>query len=71
MPRFLTYETNCGVVGCLTEAECEELVSLEDHAAPKEIADWVWQFAATKAQAKSQHAKKVDAWRANPTKETY
>lgn len=71
MPRFVTYETNCGDVVALTEAEFKGVPSLDDHAAPKTIADWVWQLADTKDQAISQHSSKVDAWEADPSKKTY
>lgn len=71
MQRFVTYETNCGFIGVLTEAEFAGVPSLDDHAAPREIADWVWQFADTKQQAENQHSSKVEAWQADPSKETY
>ncbi|MBL4795775.1 MAG: hypothetical protein JKY50_00015 [Oleispira sp.] len=71
MKRFVTYETYCGETVALTEDEFSLIPNLDDHAHPKEIADWVWQWAKGKEQAIKQHVTKVDEWQANPNKETY
>lgn len=65
MTRFLTASYNCGqVIKVFTEGDD---ISKVDYEAD----DWVWQFAETKEQAIQQHDTKMDAYTANPTKQTY
>ena len=64
--RYLTVEKYNGDVAVLTEADpfVEELNA-------GDTACWVWQFAETPEQAKAQHMEKMDAFEANPGKDTY
>lgn len=71
MTRYCTYETYSGKVVALTEEEFNEAGSVDNHASPDDVADWVWQYANSLEQAISQHANKVDEWFENTDKETY
>ena len=64
MARYLTtYTCSDDTVRVFTE---------ENHkGATRNCDDWVWQFADTPEQAKSQHFTKLDEWEIDPTKETY
>lgn len=71
LPRFLTYETYCGIVRAIPESEYALVKGADAHAAPYIVADWVWQYAASAEAAVAAHVEAVDAWQRNPSKETY
>ena len=70
--RYLTIEMYDGTIVAHEQSSDEwKAAQLDDG-----VADWVWQFAATKEQAIAQHQDKVDAWQADVDngihdKETY
>ena len=44
----------------------------DDYKAAIEVAsEWVWQWATSHLMAMNQHHEKMDAWEADPDKETY
>lgn len=67
LARWITFSTYDNEdVQCLSEADFRGDMSVSD-----DMDEYVWQFAATKEIAITQHYAKMDEWHADPTKETY
>ena len=72
MDRFRTIRAYDGTIIAQTEAEFKACPNVEKAMENESgVADWVWQFADNKKQARAQHDDKVDTWQANPDLETY
>ena len=70
--RFVTYieDQDTDTVLCMSEEEFDKS-GPEANLIVFESAEFVWQFADSKAQAISQHFDKHNDWRADPEKATY
>jgi len=66
MKRFVTTEAYDGCIEAWSEQDDYKAAINHD-----ETACWVWQFAASKAEAIQQHYQKLEAWEKDPSHETY
>ena len=69
MNRYITYEKDFSVIGCMSETEFKQHKDLGGD--DRDWHEYVWQFAPDKLTAIAQHSAKHDAWQRNPNKETY